>query len=227
MHGDILVNMAVARLCWIRDSELTDIMAARRFVGMAEAGRVPAPDIEGAVAAPKARSAGTAPSSMVPEELLNDVELNAAIKRLPANYNFEVHKSVWRIRREKATRVALQFPEGLMMYACLLSDVFERFCDVECVILGDVTYGACCVDDFTARAMNCDLLIHYGHSCLVPVDQTDIKTMYVFVEIAVDVKHFVDTVRFNFAPGSRLALVTTVQFLTSLHVRLRFVVLPH
>ena len=34
------------------------------------------------------------------------------------------------------------------------------------MINGDVTYGACCVDDFTARALGCDLMVHYGHSCL-------------------------------------------------------------
>lgn len=32
--------------------------------------------------------------------------------------------------------------------------------------MGDVTYGACCVDDFSARALGCDFLLHYGHSCL-------------------------------------------------------------
>ena len=32
--------------------------------------------------------------------------------------------------------------------------------------MGDVTYGACCVDDFTATALDCDLMVHYGHSCL-------------------------------------------------------------
>lgn len=32
--------------------------------------------------------------------------------------------------------------------------------------MGDVTYGACCVDDFTARALGADFLVHYGHSCL-------------------------------------------------------------
>lgn len=56
------------------------------------------------------------------------------------------------------------------------------------MILGDVTYGACCVDDFTARAMGCDFLVHYGHSCLVPIDTTQIQTMYVFVDIGIDVK---------------------------------------
>ena len=37
--------------------------------------------------------------------------------------------------------------------------------------MADVTYGACCVDDFSARALGCDLMVHYGHSCLVPVDR--------------------------------------------------------
>lgn len=35
--------------------------------------------------------------------------------------------------------------------------------------MGDVTYGACCVDDLASDQMNCDLLVHYGHSCLVPI----------------------------------------------------------
>lgn len=41
-----------------------------------------------------------------------------------------------------------------------------RFTDAEAVVMGDVTYGACCVDDFTARALGADFLVHYGHSCL-------------------------------------------------------------
>ena len=32
--------------------------------------------------------------------------------------------------------------------------------------MGDVTYGACCVDDYSARALECDFMVHYGHSCL-------------------------------------------------------------
>lgn len=42
----------------------------------------------------------------------------------------------------------------------------NRFTRAQTVIMGDVTYGACCVDDYTARALGADLLIHYGHSCL-------------------------------------------------------------
>ena len=63
----------------------------------------------------------------IPDEVLQDAELNAAIRKLPLNYEFEVHKTVWRLRQENSKVVALQFPEGLLMYACVLSDIFEHF----------------------------------------------------------------------------------------------------
>ena len=83
--------------------------------------------------------------------------------------------------------VALQMPEGLQMFACTIADIIERcvgacrlsslhraqlnvsifrFTDALTVIMGDVTYGACCIDDYTAVALGCDMLVHYGHSCL-------------------------------------------------------------
>ena len=68
--------------------------------------------------------------------------------------------------------------------------------------MGDVTYGACCVDDYTATALGCDMLVHYGHSCLVPVDHTKIRTLYVFVEIHLETDHLLETIRANF-PSDR------------------------
>jgi 2-(3-amino-3-carboxypropyl)histidine synthase len=68
--------------------------------------------------------------------------------------------------------------------------------------MGDVTYGACCVDDYSAAALGAELLVHYGHSCLVPVDVTSIPCLYVFVDIAIDVDHLVDTIRLNFPAGA-------------------------
>lgn len=48
----------------------------------------------------------------IPPSILNDPEINEAISALPQNYNFELHKTIWRIRELKAKRVALQLPEG-------------------------------------------------------------------------------------------------------------------
>lgn len=83
--------------------------------------------------------------------------------------------------------------------------------------MGDVTYGACCIDDYTARALGCDILVHYAHSCLIPVDVTKIKTLYVFVDISIDTSHLLATLERNFQPGKTIAMVGTIQFNATLH----------
>jgi 2-(3-amino-3-carboxypropyl)histidine synthase len=128
-------------------------------------------------------------ANQIPDAIQNDPELTRAIEQLPWNYNFELRKTVWRIQQANATRVALQFPEGLLLYSCVISDIIERFTGADTIILGDVTYGACCVDDLTALALGADFMVHYGHSCLVPIDVTTIKMLYVFVDITIDVDH--------------------------------------
>jgi 2-(3-amino-3-carboxypropyl)histidine synthase len=103
--------------------------------------------------------------------------------------------------------------------------------------MGDVTYGACCIDDYSAKALDCDLIVHYGHSCLgniclklclllflstdllVPIDVTDgVKVLYIFVDIKIDINHFIETVKFNIDKNNRIALVGTIQFATSIQV---------
>jgi 2-(3-amino-3-carboxypropyl)histidine synthase len=122
---------------------------------------------------------------------------------------------------------------------------------VQTLIMGDVTYGACCIDDFTAKALGCDFLVHYGHSCLgtdctalsrtnrlltvacltdpfrvlwrcarvsVPIDSTSITTLYVFVDIAIDVEHLIRTVKHNFKADTRMVLAGTIQFATAMQI---------
>lgn len=153
----------------------------------------------------------------VPDDILNNVALNDAIQLLPTNYNFEIHKTIWRIRTERASVVALQFPEGLLMYACVIADIITTFGGAKVLILGDVTYGACCVDDFTACKLGANLLVHYGHSCLVPINITRVKVVYVFVEIFFDSKHLVDCISSSFSSETHIALLGTIQFTSVLH----------
>ena len=184
----------------------------KRFVGVQKGGgKVSTTTLVPREGIPKRKIA-----NRIPEDILNNSELNAAISALPSNYNFEIHKTVWRIKVTNAKQVALQFPEGLLMFACTIADIIERFTDAETVIMGDVTYGACCVDDFTARALGAELMVHYGHSCLVPISMTLIKMLYVFVDIRIDNQHVIDTVKHNFKPGSSIALVSTIQFVAAL-----------
>ena len=138
-------------------------------------------------AVPSKPGAFSVVANQIPQDILNDAHLNAAIKQLPSNYSFEIHKTIHHIRKNSAKMVALQMPEGLQMFACTIADIIERYAGACClsillhvklmvyaisftdaltVIMGDVTYGACCIDDYTAVALGCDMLVHYGHSCL-------------------------------------------------------------
>jgi 2-(3-amino-3-carboxypropyl)histidine synthase len=74
-------------------------------------------------------SSGISPHQ-IPPEILEDPPLNEAIKLLPANYSFEIHKTIHHVRKNGARMVALQMPEGLLMYACTIADIIEEceFC---------------------------------------------------------------------------------------------------
>lgn len=103
------------------------------------------------------------------------------------------------------------------MYSCCIADILKKFCGGEdglksVSVLGDVTYGACCIDDLGAKALGADLLVHYGHSCLVPLTTTALPCLYVFVEIRVDVQHLVDCFCQTCEVGTRVHVMGTVQF---------------
>ncbi|KAK4687709.1 hypothetical protein P7C73_g2408, partial [Tremellales sp. Uapishka_1] len=166
------------------------LKARKRFVGSSKASSSKTPNRRVA--------------NQIPDDILNDPVLAEAIRGLPGNYNFEIYKSIHHIRRDGVKTVALQMPEGLMIYGCAIADIIEAFTGALPLLLADVTYGACCIDDYTAKEMGAEMIIHYGHSCLIPVSQTTLKTLYVFVEITIDTPHLALSVRRNF-PSSQAA----------------------
>lgn len=71
--------------------------------------------------------------------------------------------------------------------------------------------------------IGCELLVHYGHSCLVPItDTVGINLLYVFVNIDMNLSNFVDTLKANFQKEKKLAFVSTIQFVASLQVNMNF-----
>ena len=112
-------------------------------------------------------------------------------------------------------------PEGLLLYATTISDVLKRLCPslTQVSILGDVTYGACCIDDLGAQALGCQLLVHYGHSCLVPIQHTAIPCLYVFVEITIDVQHLVECLLLTIDERQLNKDTTTIYLLGTIQFR--------
>lgn len=43
-------------------------------------------------------------ANQIPPEILNNPQLQAAVQALPSNYNFEIPKTIWRIRQAQAKK---------------------------------------------------------------------------------------------------------------------------
>lgn len=159
------------------------------------------------------RTARRPNANAIPDDILNDQNLARAISKLPRSYNFEIPKTIHRLRTTTSKSVSLQMPEGLLIYGPVLVDIFKSFTSVKSVVIqGDVTYGACCVDDLGALSMGCDYLVHYGHSCLVPLTTTVLPCLYVFVEITIDPKHAAECFMETIKAPAKVNVMGTVQF---------------
>ncbi|KAK2684202.1 hypothetical protein QWA68_016928, partial [Fusarium oxysporum] len=110
----------------------------------------------------------------VPKEILGDPNLKSAIALLQANYN-----------------------EGLLLFASTFSDILAQLCPGIQRRMGDITYGACYIDDYTERALGYDLLVPYSHDCLIPVEVTKTKVLYVFVDIGINASHLLASLERN------------------------------
>ncbi|XP_053714384.1 2-(3-amino-3-carboxypropyl)histidine synthase subunit 2 [Synchiropus splendidus] len=82
------------------------------------------------------------------------------------------------ITHNQFQKVALQFPDGLLQDSVAVTAEIERNCDSKVFILGDTSYGSCCVDEVAAEHVGADCMVHYGSACLSPSKR--LPLIYVF-----------------------------------------------
>ncbi|KAA0723521.1 2-(3-amino-3-carboxypropyl)histidine synthase subunit 2 [Triplophysa tibetana] len=83
-------------------------------------------------------------------------------------------------------KVALQFPDDLLSDAIQISAEVEKETNAKTFILGDTSYGSCCVDEVAAEHVRADCIVHYGPSCLSPCRR--LPLLYVFGKRPTDVQ---------------------------------------
>ncbi|KAF2172139.1 hypothetical protein M409DRAFT_49880 [Zasmidium cellare ATCC 36951] len=143
---------------------------------------------------------------------------------------YEIKRTIDEIRDGKWKRIALQFPDDMLVDA---PRVFERIRDglkaarknasidsngnvndiaeslaetslgnaqthpnldlveEKLCILGDTSYGACCVDEVAAEHVDAEVVIHYGRSCLSPTAR--LPVIYVFTSKPLDLDAAVES----------------------------------
>jgi len=123
---------------------------------------------------------------------------------------FEVSRCCDWIKERDLNRVALQFPDYLLHSAPLVAKAIKSRLSREVFILGDTSYGECCVDEVAAEHLNADSVIHFGHTCLTPPQR--LPVLYIFTRRDIDVPLFVSTIRSNFTETDNLLILYDVEY---------------
>ncbi len=124
-------------------------------------------------------------------------------------YDLETDRVAEEIARHKARRVLLQLPDGLRPQAFGIAQELRRRTGAEILLSGDSCYGACDLAARQAEAVKADLLVHYGHSRMIP--DTGVPVLYVEARMGIDVESLVEKALPLTGGWKRVGLASTVQ----------------
>lgn len=78
-------------------------------------------------------------------------------------------------------------------------------------ILGDTSYGTCCVDEVAAEHVDADVVVHYGRSCLSP--SARLPVIYVFTHKTLSIESVVRAFKSTYPdPTSKVIVAADVTF---------------
>jgi len=102
---------------------------------------------------------------------------------------FNLHECVEFIEDSRLTKVCLQFPDNLLQFSVKIALWLEKYINKKVFVLGDTSYGSCCVDELAAQHVEGDAIIHFGHGCLSPTSR--LPVLYILPRAELDVNLFI------------------------------------
>jgi len=113
------------------------------------------------------------------------------------------------IREHDVNTIGIQLPAGLRQRAREITEFFEGH-GYEVIFAGDPSYGACDVADDVLASAGADLLVHFGHSKMIP--SSVIPVIYWGVRDDIDIRPTISkNIEKIVAMGGSAGLATTVQ----------------
>ncbi|MBC8462946.1 diphthamide biosynthesis enzyme Dph2 [Candidatus Bathyarchaeota archaeon] len=124
-------------------------------------------------------------------------------------YDLELDRVISKVSELDASRVLLQLPDGMRPFAVQLVSAINKATGASVFLSGGSCYGACDIAIDQARALNVDIIVHYGHTQYV--GDFDIPILYIHASIDVDVGLLVEASLPELEGYKRIGLATTVQ----------------
>ncbi|EXJ96092.1 diphthamide biosynthesis protein 2 [Capronia coronata CBS 617.96] len=158
---------------------------------------------------------------------------------------YEINRTIAEIKQRRWRRVALQFPDQMLPHSARVYQLLARGLrettasqddaregsatlaagvaslaveddkPVRLTILGDTSYGSCCVDEIAAEHVEADAVVHYGRACLSPTAR--LPVLHIFTTMELDHEAVVKSFRESF-PDLDAKVVLTADVPYSAHV---------
>ncbi len=130
------------------------------------------------------------------------------------DYFMELNSIEAEIKRRKARKVLLQFPEGLQSSAVKISKALKLATGAEIVISADPCWGGCDLAETAALKIEADLLVHFGHSPWPK--KPKVPTLFVEARSDIEVRDVVLRA-IGFLSAKKIGIATTVQHIHKLN----------
>ncbi len=111
------------------------------------------------------------------------------------------------IKQKNVKKVMLQLPAGLKTKSIEIAKELEKN-EIDAVIANNPCYGACDLADKEAEQMNCDLLVHIGHSKFYVDFKTAVPILYYIWPMKINISIDASAIK-----EERIGLLTTIQHL--------------
>ncbi len=131
------------------------------------------------------------------------------------DYDFELDKVATWILRGGFSKVLIQLPPALQRcHALVVEELQFRLKRVEVYVSGNPSYGACLVDEFSAKVIGANAIVHFGH-VEYPFYKPSIPTLFIPLEwLGADEAWLEEAIASSCSDGE-CCVVTTAQ-----HIRL-------
>lgn len=89
--------------------------------------------------------------------------INKSFNEINEVYDLEIERIVETIKKQKAKKILIQFPDAMKRYAEVIASEIENRTNCSCFIWFDSCFGACDIP-LEAEKFEVDMIIQFGHS---------------------------------------------------------------
>jgi 2-(3-amino-3-carboxypropyl)histidine synthase len=111
----------------------------------------------------------------------------------------------------KGKKVFVQMPEGLKYSSIKILNELKKI-NASPFLCAEPCFGACDIRDKDAKLLNCDIILHFGHTKFYKNFETEIPVIYIPLGIEIKIKKEI----LNSITENKVGIVSNIQHLNSL-----------